>query len=140
MPMNNDQVPIMYHSTVPGGNPVHAILGEHGQAAIRSNIAGWQFNLWDGAGWQLCPNQAEWHVPFSCRGIYMHRVSGETTYTDAVIEMDEIGYGAEWGNGATRYQKHIVNTLTTRTRHQCCVHSVYLAGSSSTFTEIYFSA
>jgi hypothetical protein len=144
MQPTKDQLPT-FHSTVNHvGNPTYAILGEAGQVAIRKNGSSWEFNLWNNEGWQTCPSQTVYIPPISVRGIYLHRISGEITYTDAVLVFDEFGYGDQWGSSATvdsaypAYRSGIRNTLTTRVLHTKRIISIDLA--NSTFTEAYLSA
>jgi hypothetical protein len=146
---HNGQFPVVCTTAILPAITIAQISGERGQVALRYSGATWQFNLWDNVGWQTCPDQASWVPPILVRGVVMHRVVSEVTYTDAVIEYNSYSYGVgtvserDFGYNGTvypMYQSKISNLLTTRNRWVISPSRIWLAGSTSTFTEIYLSA
>lgn len=142
---SKNQIPLIQHGNIPDGNAVVATLGEKGQISIRYNVSAWQYNLWDNTGWHNCSDQTSYVPPIPIRAILMIR----TGQIEATIEYDSPGYGEAvrnttgWGyNGSASpaYQTKIINTLPTQVQWVKCPTKIWLAGSSSNFTELYMSA
>ena len=114
MPIYNDnQVPLNYETIMGAGNPIRELARAKCQIAIRSNIAGWQYNNWrDGGGWELLPNQQFYEPTICVRSFTMIRLSGSVYEDWATIKYDAPGYGPDW-QPTNCYQIAIANTLRT---------------------------
>jgi len=141
MPQNQNQQPIVHNLLGPGGQPVNTIIGARRQFALRYNIAGWQYNLWDGNGWVLCPTQDHYNVPIFVKGFMLQKVSAGVHESVCILQYDLAGYGEQLDNAAVTYQTRVENTLPTLQNIPAHVGKrIYLSGDdvNTDFTEAYF--
>jgi hypothetical protein len=140
MPIRSQvQLPKFHFSNLPNGAENAAILGEGIQVALRYSGGHWQENKWDGNGWQTLSNEDYYEPEIPVRGV----VAINSTNLTAVVQFDLVGYGSvtvdRWNDNVS-YQTGVINTLNAGQQYSKRITRVYLAGSSSSFTEIYLSA